>query len=253
MRAANNGDGPPGAGSAASRRRSRRSSPAAVRVHRQLGLETYDLLRGPGSPARAYERFRRHALAIRARRRARRPRAARLGQRDELAVAALLHDVGRLVLARALRRGATAPTLGAEAPEERLRRERRELGIDHALVGAVLVRRWGLPAADRRRDRAPSRGRCRRARRRDQARRHDRPPRRRRPRSRRTRMRSGRQRPGARRGRAARACSSSSRTSGSAAAAPPSRARCRRARSTRSAGWPRARSTSRSPRSCRCR
>jgi DNA-binding CsgD family transcriptional regulator len=26
-----------------------------------------------------------------------------------------------------------------------LRRERRELGIDHALVGAVLIRRWGLP------------------------------------------------------------------------------------------------------------
>ena len=30
-------------------------------------------------------------------------------------------------------------------PEERIRRERRELGIDHALVGAVLVRRWALP------------------------------------------------------------------------------------------------------------
>ena len=29
-------------------------------------------------------------------------------------------------------------------PDERIRRERRELGIDHALVGAVLVRRWGL-------------------------------------------------------------------------------------------------------------
>jgi DNA-binding NarL/FixJ family response regulator len=29
-------------------------------------------------------------------------------------------------------------------PDERIRRERRELGIDHALVGGVLVRRWAL-------------------------------------------------------------------------------------------------------------
>ena len=34
-----------------------------------------------------------------------------------------------------------------ETPEERVRRERRELGIDHALVGAVLIRRWGLHGA----------------------------------------------------------------------------------------------------------
>jgi DNA-binding NarL/FixJ family response regulator len=31
------------------------------------------------------------------------------------------------------------------APDARVRCERRELGIDHALVGAVLVRRWGFP------------------------------------------------------------------------------------------------------------
>ncbi len=35
--------------------------------------------------------------------------------------------------------------------------ERRELGVDHALVGGVLARRWALPAVDRQRDRAPSR------------------------------------------------------------------------------------------------
>ena len=34
-----------------------------------------------------------------------------------------------------------------DGPEERLRRERRELGVDHALVGAVLIRRWGLPGS----------------------------------------------------------------------------------------------------------
>jgi DNA-binding NarL/FixJ family response regulator len=34
---------------------------------------------------------------------------------------------------------------GARTPEERIHRERRELGVDHALVGGVLARRWGLP------------------------------------------------------------------------------------------------------------
>ena len=34
---------------------------------------------------------------------------------------------------------------GARTPEDRVRAERRELGVDHALVGGVLARRWGLP------------------------------------------------------------------------------------------------------------
>ena len=33
----------------------------------------------------------------------------------------------------------------ARTPEARIRRERLELGVDHALVGGVLARRWGLP------------------------------------------------------------------------------------------------------------
>ena len=33
----------------------------------------------------------------------------------------------------------------ARTPEERLHHERRELGVDHALVGGVLTRRWDLP------------------------------------------------------------------------------------------------------------
>jgi DNA-binding CsgD family transcriptional regulator len=33
----------------------------------------------------------------------------------------------------------------ARTPEERIASERRELGVDHALVGGVLARRWGLP------------------------------------------------------------------------------------------------------------
>ena len=34
---------------------------------------------------------------------------------------------------------------GAKTPRDRIHQERRELGVDHALVGGVLARRWGLP------------------------------------------------------------------------------------------------------------
>jgi putative nucleotidyltransferase with HDIG domain len=140
MRAANNGAGPPGRVG---------GIPEAVEaLHSDgvralaTGLDTYDVLDHPGMWSDRHERFRRHAVSVRT-------AAERIGdvtklpQRDELAVAALLHDVGKLVLAELygdehLRYG------GTEAPEERARRERRELGIDHALVGAVLIRRWGL-------------------------------------------------------------------------------------------------------------
>ncbi|MGX6448711.1 HDOD domain-containing protein [Patulibacter sp. S7RM1-6] len=64
---------------------------------------------------------------------------------DMLAAAALLHDVGKLVLLHA-HAGYPERVLSRDAtPEERLLSERRELGVDHALVGGVLVRRWGLP------------------------------------------------------------------------------------------------------------
>ena len=56
-----------------------------------------------------------------------------------------LHDVGRLVIGQ-LYGDEFGDEPHAETPEERVRRERRELGIDHALVGSVLVRRWGLRA-----------------------------------------------------------------------------------------------------------
>ncbi len=36
--------------------------------------------------------------------------------------------------------------LAGHAPEERIHQERRELGVDHAFVGGVLVRRWGMPS-----------------------------------------------------------------------------------------------------------
>src|SRR5215218_9285485 len=105
----------------------------------------YDIFNGDGRLALAPERFRLHALDVQ--------RAADkiaemsgIGDRDELPLAAILHDIGRPVLSRLHpgyaerfdRRGAT--------PEDRITEERRELGIDHALVGGVLTRRWGVQA-----------------------------------------------------------------------------------------------------------
>ena len=90
------------------------------------------------------ERFRVHALAAQ--------RAAdQIGrvvgwvERDELAVAALLHDVGRLVISRLHPGYKVYFDAISRTPEQRLRDEREQLGIDHALVGGVLARRWNLP------------------------------------------------------------------------------------------------------------
>lgn len=90
------------------------------------------------------ERFRLHAAATQ--------RAAdRLAHelsydaRDRLMVTALLHDIGKLVLVHAYPGYPRQIHGDARTPEERLHRERRELGVDHGLVGGVLARRWGLP------------------------------------------------------------------------------------------------------------
>ena len=66
-----------------------------------------------------------------------------LQERDDLIVAALLHDVGKLVLSRT--REYVGATDRTESPESRTRRERRAWGIDHASLSGLLVRRWGLP------------------------------------------------------------------------------------------------------------
>jgi putative nucleotidyltransferase with HDIG domain len=107
-------------------------------------LDVYDPLGSPGAPATRHEVFRRHAIATR-HAADRIAEQVRLSDRDELAAAALLHDLGHLVLVQMYGQfeGPNAERMG---PDERVRLERRELGIDHALVGAVLARRWGLPA-----------------------------------------------------------------------------------------------------------
>lgn len=65
--------------------------------------------------------------------------------RDRLMVTGLLHDIGKLVLVHAYPGYPRQVHADARTPEERLQRERRELGIDHALVGGVVARRWGMP------------------------------------------------------------------------------------------------------------
>src|SRR3954454_8001071 len=90
------------------------------------------------------ERFRLHAVATQA-------AADRLAReldyedRDELLCTALLHDIGKLVLCHAYP-GYPGQVHGqARTPGERVHKERLELGVDHALVGGVLARRWELP------------------------------------------------------------------------------------------------------------
>ena len=60
-------------------------------------------------------------------------------------VTSLLHDIGKLVLVHAYPGYPRQVHGEARTPEERIQSERRELGVDHALVGGVLARRWGLP------------------------------------------------------------------------------------------------------------
>jgi putative nucleotidyltransferase with HDIG domain len=90
------------------------------------------------------ERFRVHALATQ-RAAERISRLVGWAERDELAVAALLHDVGRLVISRLHPGYKVYFDAVSRTPEQRLREEREQLGIDHTLVGGVLARRWNLP------------------------------------------------------------------------------------------------------------
>jgi putative nucleotidyltransferase with HDIG domain len=84
-----------------------------------------------------------HAQAV-ARAADRISREVELAQRDDVLVAALLHDIGKLVLGRAFSEY-TSTTERTSTPEERIRAEQRAWGMDHASVGALLLRRWRLP------------------------------------------------------------------------------------------------------------
>src|SRR5215213_1459155 len=108
--------------------------------------ETFEFFERGKTWDAAPERFRLHAVAVQ--RAADRLAAADgYSHRDRLLVTALLHDVGKLVLMHAYPGYPKQVHGPARTPEERLHYERRELGVDHALVGGVLARRWNLPRA----------------------------------------------------------------------------------------------------------
>ncbi len=120
-------------------------SPAAVQALASRA-RTFDFFERGGIWEGTPERFRLHGVATQ---RAADRLATELGyeDRDRLMVTALLHDIGKLVLAHAYPGYPRQVHGDAKTPEERIHRERRELGVDHALVGGVLARRWGLPKA----------------------------------------------------------------------------------------------------------
>jgi len=108
-------------------------------------VRTFDFFERASVWDAAPERFRLHALATQ---HAADRIATEVGyeNRDRLTVTSLLHDIGKLVLLHAYPGYPSQVHRGARTPEERIHQERRELGVDHALVGGVLTRRWGLPA-----------------------------------------------------------------------------------------------------------
>ena len=106
-------------------------------------VRTYDFFEQSRAWSETADRFRVHARATQAALDHVR-RAVGLGPRPDLHVAALLHDVGKLVLLRAYER--YQPIWDSRGtPSERFLLEAVELGINHALVGGVLARRLGLP------------------------------------------------------------------------------------------------------------
>jgi putative nucleotidyltransferase with HDIG domain len=115
-------------------------APGALRALAR-DLPVFDFFGQGGAWSTAAQHFRLHAVATLCA--AERLIRDGLAQKpDQLRVAALLHDVGKLVVLRAYGRYTT----GSEDPAcERLLVERRAWGLDHAVVGGVLARRLGLP------------------------------------------------------------------------------------------------------------
>jgi putative nucleotidyltransferase with HDIG domain len=107
-------------------------------------MRAFDFFESAGGWGVAPERFRQHALATQ-RIADRLAATVNYESRDRLSVTSLLHDIGKLVLLHAYPGCLAKIDRKGGTPEERVHQERRELGIDHALVGGVLARRWGLP------------------------------------------------------------------------------------------------------------
>jgi putative nucleotidyltransferase with HDIG domain len=108
------------------------------------GTPTFDFLGEPGPWGSVPQAYRMHVQGVQ-RAADRIARALHHPRTDELRVVVMLHDVGKLVLAHAHRNYWELRGPAVRGPERQLERERRVLGVDHAVVGGVLARRWGLP------------------------------------------------------------------------------------------------------------
>jgi putative nucleotidyltransferase with HDIG domain len=117
-------------------------SPAAL-TSAVSDLEVFEFFDRSHAWSKAAERFRVHARMTQTAMEHVR-RALGMGPRPDLLVAALLHDVGKLVLLRAYGRYEEIWNAQA-APDDGVALERSVLGVDHAMVGGVLARRLGLP------------------------------------------------------------------------------------------------------------
>src|SRR5436190_15635896 len=93
---------------------------------------SYDIFNGDGRLALAPDRFRLHSLTVQ-RAADRIAEMSGIGDRDELALAAILHDIARPGLARLPPGYAGRCDRHAASPDDRITDERRELGIGHAL------------------------------------------------------------------------------------------------------------------------
>jgi putative nucleotidyltransferase with HDIG domain len=105
---------------------------------------SFDLFQQSGLWRGAPQSHRVHALATQ-RAAARVSAEVAYEHADELYVASLLHDIGKIVLAYADERYAGIDVVTDLSPDRRIELEQREMGVDHALVGGVLARRWALP------------------------------------------------------------------------------------------------------------
>ncbi|HUB73956.1 MAG TPA: HDOD domain-containing protein [Solirubrobacteraceae bacterium] len=109
-------------------------------------MAAFDLLRGGGAWGELPARFRMHALLTQ---RAAEAIAGELGcrQRDRLAVASLLHDVGKVAMALLHPRYVGRLCGARRGGLQGVRGERSEFGVDHGLMGGLLARRWDVPPA----------------------------------------------------------------------------------------------------------
>lgn len=144
MRHANNGGGPTGRTASVTDAVNALGADGVLEVMAEL--PSYELFGISEGWSDLPDRYRLHASAV-AEVTRRIARELHLADCGAIVAAALLHDCGELVLARMYPSYGELRRDRSQSPGERVRIERRELGIDHAVVGGVLLRRWGLPGA----------------------------------------------------------------------------------------------------------